>query len=151
FFFSSRRRHTRFSRDWSSDVCSSDLPLLSVGQQLDGLTVKKILHESNRSQVYLVSDENHQQLVMKTPSVIFQDDPAYIERFALESWIGARIQSPHVARVVTPPTARSCLYYLTEYIPGPTLTQLLKERGTLSISDAVELTEHLARGIRAFH
>src|SRR5690606_33999180 len=25
-FFSSRRRHTRFSRDWSSDVCSSDLP-----------------------------------------------------------------------------------------------------------------------------
>src|SRR5690606_40511848 len=24
-FFSSRRRHTRFSRDWSSDVCSSDL------------------------------------------------------------------------------------------------------------------------------
>src|SRR5690606_6605432 len=26
-FFSSRRRHTRFSRDWSSDVCSSDLRL----------------------------------------------------------------------------------------------------------------------------
>src|SRR5207302_4619958 len=25
FLFSSRRRHTRFSRDWSSDVCSSDL------------------------------------------------------------------------------------------------------------------------------
>src|SRR5690606_40320469 len=25
FFYSSRRRHTRFSRDWSSDVCSSDL------------------------------------------------------------------------------------------------------------------------------
>src|SRR5690606_40936262 len=24
--FSSRRRHTRFARDWSSDVCSSDLP-----------------------------------------------------------------------------------------------------------------------------
>src|SRR2546422_5401079 len=27
FFFSSRRRHTRCSRDWSSDVCSSDLSL----------------------------------------------------------------------------------------------------------------------------
>src|SRR2546422_6487523 len=27
FFFSSRRRHTRCSRDWSSDVCSSDLLL----------------------------------------------------------------------------------------------------------------------------
>src|SRR5207249_9184318 len=29
FFFSSRRRHTRSKRDWSSDVCSSDLPLSS--------------------------------------------------------------------------------------------------------------------------
>src|SRR2546429_1770048 len=29
FFFSSRRRHTRCSRDWSSDVCSSDLYLHS--------------------------------------------------------------------------------------------------------------------------
>src|SRR2546422_11341655 len=28
FFFSSRRRHTRCSRDWSSDVCSSDLLLV---------------------------------------------------------------------------------------------------------------------------
>src|SRR5690625_7145565 len=27
FFFSSRRRHTRWPRDWSSDVCSSDLGL----------------------------------------------------------------------------------------------------------------------------
>src|SRR2546421_9007259 len=27
FFFSSSRRHTRSDRDWSSDVCSSDLPL----------------------------------------------------------------------------------------------------------------------------
>src|SRR3989449_9811791 len=30
FFFSSRRRHTRCSRDWSSDVCSSDLGFRSV-------------------------------------------------------------------------------------------------------------------------
>src|SRR5215475_16194927 len=34
FFFSSRRRHTRFSRDWSSDVCSSDLLALVVGATL---------------------------------------------------------------------------------------------------------------------
>src|SRR5690606_39966255 len=34
FFFSSRRRHTRFSRDWSSDVCSSDLLALIRGENL---------------------------------------------------------------------------------------------------------------------
>src|SRR5690606_39785280 len=40
--FSSRRRHTRFSRDWSSDVCSSDLgsdkPDLRFGVELTDLT-----------------------------------------------------------------------------------------------------------------
>src|SRR5204863_5457316 len=30
FFFSSRRRHTRSLRDWSSDVCSSDLATVSL-------------------------------------------------------------------------------------------------------------------------
>src|SRR3712207_7696746 len=32
FFFSSRRRHTRYWRDWSSDVCSSDLELKIMRQ-----------------------------------------------------------------------------------------------------------------------
>src|SRR2546422_10663577 len=33
FFFSSRRRHTRCSRDWSSDVCSSDLERVAGDQR----------------------------------------------------------------------------------------------------------------------
>src|SRR5207249_8302668 len=35
FFFSSRRRHTRSKRDWSSDVCSSDLSLSLVATSMD--------------------------------------------------------------------------------------------------------------------
>src|SRR5690625_6055900 len=38
FFFPSRRRHTRWPRDWSSDVCSSDLaqePRLTEGAQMN--------------------------------------------------------------------------------------------------------------------
>src|SRR5699024_11421381 len=34
FFFSSRRRHTRSKRDWSSDVCSSDLAVLAGSSDL---------------------------------------------------------------------------------------------------------------------
>src|SRR3712207_7875343 len=33
FFFSSRRRHTRYWRDWSSDVCSSDLQMIAWGKR----------------------------------------------------------------------------------------------------------------------
>ena len=36
FFFSSRRRHTRFTSDWSSDVCSSDLKTLNLKSKDDG-------------------------------------------------------------------------------------------------------------------
>src|SRR2546429_5790896 len=40
FFFSSRRRHTRCSRDWSSDVCSSDLvDMLALGHRKELLDV----------------------------------------------------------------------------------------------------------------
>src|SRR5687768_18612858 len=35
FFFSSRRRHTRCRRDWSSDVCSSDLEAEALRAQSD--------------------------------------------------------------------------------------------------------------------
>src|SRR5437762_7984415 len=52
FFFSSRRRHTRYIGDWSSDVCSSDLPglnTLSYGGGIDGIGVT-----SGTPRVYLV-------------------------------------------------------------------------------------------------
>src|SRR5207249_6667295 len=47
FFFSSRRRHTRSKRDWSSDVCSSDLSgrVLQMAQKT---TPKKPMNEDPR-------------------------------------------------------------------------------------------------------
>src|SRR3712207_4154385 len=36
FFFSSRRRHTRYWRDWSSDVCSSDLAVAEIVEAFRG-------------------------------------------------------------------------------------------------------------------
>src|SRR3712207_5620366 len=43
FFFSSRRRHTRYWRDWSSDVCSSDLPLPVSALRYAGRTPVSVL------------------------------------------------------------------------------------------------------------
>src|SRR5699024_11431941 len=39
-FFSSRRRHTRSKRDWSSDVCSSDLDTIDTSGQPDTVTAE---------------------------------------------------------------------------------------------------------------
>src|SRR2546429_4484840 len=47
FFFSSRRRHTRCSRDWSSDVCSSDLTQIAT-QPPPSAAVAKFLKRAPR-------------------------------------------------------------------------------------------------------
>src|SRR2546422_4299700 len=51
FFFSSRRRHTRCSRDWSSDVCSSDLAMRAVNVGPYGATITWTTNEASDSQV----------------------------------------------------------------------------------------------------
>src|SRR5256885_16677136 len=46
FFFSSRRRHTRLQGDWSSDVCSSDLPLvgrIAAGRPLEAVEERETI------------------------------------------------------------------------------------------------------------
>src|SRR5690606_40182979 len=66
FFFSSRRRHTRFSRDWSSDVCSSDLPATEENALLDrfadsddsdelAFRLQRLIKDSGLAQVILLS------------------------------------------------------------------------------------------------
>src|SRR5437868_13921956 len=59
FFFSSRRRHTRSKRDWSSDVCSSDLLLLNVDEGLLPASLTQVAHtcESHANSSNLRSEE----------------------------------------------------------------------------------------------
>src|SRR5690625_8054504 len=51
FFFSSRRRHTRWPRDWSSDVCSSDLDIFLI----NSLFYCIICHSDPFSQEFIIS------------------------------------------------------------------------------------------------
>src|SRR5690606_39386504 len=64
FFFSSRRRHTRFSRDWSSDVSSSDLRL---GKQGKGRPAIPGEPEGHRQQKRHVEPETTQMVGTPRP------------------------------------------------------------------------------------
>ena len=126
-------------------------PDLEVGQKIDHWRVVKVLQASQRSQVYQVEHDDGRQAVMKTPSVNYKDDTAYIERFVMEEWIGSRISSPHVVKTLAATRQRKFLYYLTEFVPGPTLGELIKQRGKLEVSDAIDIITQVISGIRAFH
>src|SRR5699024_11735977 len=54
FFFSSRRRHTRSKRDWSSDVCSSDLSIFEYDYREVG--VHPLDAEKHKWNLYLFLD-----------------------------------------------------------------------------------------------
>lgn len=127
-------------------------PFLAPGMVLDGYCVERELHASNRSQIYLVRDvASETRYCMKTPSVNYEDDAAYIERFVMESWIGSRINSPNVVKVVESPRPKSCLYYLTEYVDGITLAQWIVENPKPAVQEVVYLVDQVARGLRAMH
>ena len=89
FFFSSRRRHTRLVRDWSSDVCSSDLelddtdsfsPVLSVLMNRSG-SAQAIA--SKLQQTDISSDDA--KLISRWLSAAGYDDPTLINEIGRAS------------------------------------------------------------------
>ncbi|WP_350431149.1 bifunctional protein-serine/threonine kinase/phosphatase [Shewanella sp. H8] len=126
-------------------------PPLSEGMKLDGYRVTHIIHQSQRSQVYRVVNELDQVFCMKTPSVNYLDDAAYIERFMLESWTGQRINSAHVVKVVEQQKTKSALYYLTEFLSGISLAEWLTQHKKAPVEEVLLLLKQIELGIRAFH
>ena len=127
-------------------------PHLTPGMILDGYRIEREIHASNRSQLYLVRQtETRKCYAMKTPSVNFEDDAAYIERFVMESWIGSRIDSPHIVDVVESDSRKSCLYYLTEYIEGVSVSRWAEQQAATDIGSRIAIVEQIIKGVRALH
>src|SRR5438874_6809244 len=85
FFFSSRRRHTRSLRDWSSDVCSSDLPnALFTGSHFEWRVP--------------MDDENTLSVTWAFERVPKEQEP-YVQG-AIPSWHGP-IKDPETGRWIT--------------------------------------------------
>ncbi len=127
-------------------------PELTPGVIFDGFRILRELHASKRTQVYLAVDqESGEKVVLKTPSVNYEDDPAYIEMFTREEWIGGLLASPHVLKVLRPARPRRALYYLTEYVEGQTLRQWMHDHPRPDLPTMRSIVEQIAKGLRAFH
>ena len=127
-------------------------PPLEPGMKLDGYRILRQLHASKRTELYLALDEETgEQVVLKAPSVNYSDDPAFIELFLHEEWVGKRIHSPHVLKVVEQKRPRRFLYYLTEHVEGQTLRQWMRDHPRPALSEVRDIVEQIAQGLRAFH
>jgi serine/threonine protein phosphatase PrpC len=127
-------------------------PELAEGMIIDGYRVLREVHSSNRSQLYLVEDtETGMNLILKTPSVNYEDDPAYIDRFIREEWIGRRINNQHVVKVYEPTRRRRFLYLISEFLEGSTLRQWMRDHPEPELDEVRLIVEQIGKGLQAFH
>ncbi len=127
-------------------------PELEPGMKMDGYLIKREIHASSRCQVYLAEQmDSGVMVVVKTPSINYEDDPAYLELFRHEEWVGNRISNPHVMKTLKPVCDRSFLYHVVEYIDGVTLQQWMDDHPRPEIQEVRKIVEQIARGVNAFH
>jgi eukaryotic-like serine/threonine-protein kinase len=127
-------------------------PELEAGNTIDGYRIIKEISASSTSQLYLVEDpQTHKQMIMKTPSINFEDDPSYLEQFYIEEWAGKRLNHENLLITYEQTQAKNFLYILMEYIEGITLSEWIKKNPQPEISRVINILEQIIKGVRAIH
>lgn len=130
-------------------------PDLKAGNVIDGYLILRELNATSRSQVYLAEDTFDTgvgKVVIKTPSVNFNDDPLYIDLFLHEEWVAKRLTSPHLIKIVEQANRpRTFLYSVVEYIEGQTLRQWMQDFPNPSVAQVRATVDQIARGLRIMH
>jgi protein phosphatase len=125
-------------------------PRLQTGQEIDGLSVEALLHESRVTLLYRVREQaSGQLLVLKTlrPEA---GDSENTTALLHEEWLARRVTSHYFPQVVTP-AQRDHLYYLMTWHDGATLRQQLERGHRFSCAEAVQIGLRLCKGIAALH
>ncbi|MCK5901995.1 MAG: bifunctional protein-serine/threonine kinase/phosphatase [Cocleimonas sp.] len=133
-------------------------PDLKAGDVIDGLKIIRALNATSRSQVYLAEDifyddirDEVKEMVIKTPSVNFEDDPSYIDLFLHEEWVAKRLNSPHLIKVRKINRPRNFLYTVVQYIHGQTLAHWMQENPKATVTQVRSSLGQIARGLRCMH
>ncbi len=126
-------------------------PALDVGMKLDGYVVRKVIHASIRSHLYLVEHEqNKLTYVLKAPSANFADDSIYLQGFMREAWVGERINHANVMRISQGEANSKFLYHLCEFVQGQTLSEWMHDNPKPSIAQVRDIVRQIIAALRAF-
>ncbi|QSI76033.1 bifunctional protein-serine/threonine kinase/phosphatase [Niveibacterium microcysteis] len=123
-------------------------PVMKPGQQIDGLTVEDVLHESRITMLYRVRAADGTLAVLKTlrPDADAQDTAA----LAHEEWLARRVTDAAFPQVLEWPQ-RSHLYYLMSWHEGETLAQRLARGHRFTAVEVADLGQRLMKALGALH
>jgi eukaryotic-like serine/threonine-protein kinase len=124
-----------------------------IGQMLDGrYLVESQVARGGMATVYLGRDVRLDRTVaLKIAHPELASDPEFAGRFIGEARAVARLSSPNVVAVFDQGTTGDINYIAMEYVPGPTLRELLNARGRLSPREALDIIEGVLTGLAAAH
>ena len=130
------------------------LPLprrLKPGQEIDGLRVEEVLHDSRETLLYrVINPRNGQQLVLKTLQPDMVGDQGATAALLMEEWRARRVVSSFFPQVV-PVDQKSCLYYLMTWHAGATLQNRLDNDQHFPVGEVVRLGVALLKAIATLH
>ena len=124
-----------------------------IGQLLDGrYLVESQLARGGMATVYLGRDVRLDRIVaLKIANPELARDPEFTARFIGEARAVARLSSPNVVAVFDQGSTGDINYISMEYVPGPTLRELLNARGRLGPREALDVIEGVLTGLAAAH
>ncbi len=124
-----------------------------IGQLLDGrYLVESQLARGGMAAVYLGRDVRLDRTVaLKIAHPELARDREFIDRFIGEARAVARLSSPNVVAIFDQGSTGDINYIAMEYVPGPTLRELLNARGRLSPRESLDIIEGVLRGLSAAH
>ena len=142
----------------SSDIGSviMALPLIPTpvgGETVDGFVLKVLLSDGRYSRLFGAEDEiEGGQVVLKFPKPQIAAVTTYRAAFVREAWVGARVNSPWVGRIVElPPGRQTCLYTVMPLYQGELLETRLARQPALGLEEGRNIGIKLARGAAALH
>ena len=132
------------------------LPLIPVpfaGETIDGFLLKVVVSDGRYTRLFGAVDEiEGGEVVLKFPKPQVAAVATYRAAFAREAWVGARVHSPWVGRIIELPLGRqTCLYTVMPLYQGELLETRLARRPLLGLEEGRNITIKLTRGATALH
>jgi serine/threonine-protein kinase len=124
-----------------------------IGQLLDGrYLVESQIARGGMATVYRARDVRLDRAVaIKIAHPELARDREFVDRFIGEAHAVARLSSPNVVAVFDQGSTGDLNYIAMEYVPGPTLRELLTARGRINPREALDIIERVLAGLAVAH
>ena len=134
----------------------AELPIIPVpqgGETIDGFVLRALVSDGRYSRLFAATDEiDGGDVVLKFPKPRAADAAVLRQAFMHEAWVGTRVHSPGLARVIELPQGRqSCLYTVMPLYQGELLETRLTRRPAVGLEEGRNIAIKLARAVATLH